>query len=188
MSRPIIACDVDCTIVDTGREHWKWLCEETGTTIDKRPFPEGESLPYNLGECFGIPERAMDFWRQEHLYDFLSPVEGCVEALQYASEFYNIIFVSRVKGFHAKSKYYFLKKHFPFFHEAVWTFNKGVVRCNALIDDRVENLNSLTHGETAFLLKTPYKQNVEPKREIIVVESLWEAVECQMRLDGLKTK
>lgn len=157
MSRPIIACDVDCTIVDTGREHWKWLCEKT---VEDNPFPDGVLLPYNLGECFGVPEdEAMDFWRSETLYDELEPIAGCVDVLEHLSKEAEIVFVSQIKGRHTRSKYYFLKKWFPFMAGYVATKEKRFARCDILIDDRLHHLASMPESVKTFLIETPYEQD-----------------------------
>ena len=87
-------------------------------------------------------EDPLDFWRAEDLYDNLAPMEGAVEKLEQLSQYFGIVFISRLKGNHHKSKVGFCKKHFPFMvgfigtHEK-WLMNESVV---AMIDDLPENL------------------------------------------------
>lgn len=87
-------------------------------------------------------EDPLDFWRDENLYDNLVPMEGAVEKLEQLSKYFGIVFVSRLKGNHHKSKVYFTKKWFPFqtgfvgSHEK-WILNDSLV---AMIDDLPENL------------------------------------------------
>lgn len=87
-------------------------------------------------------EDPLDFWRAEDLYDNLVPMEGAVGKLEQLSQYFGIVFISRLKGNHHKSKVGFCKKHFPFMtgfigtHEK-WLMNEAVV---AMIDDLPENL------------------------------------------------
>lgn len=87
-------------------------------------------------------EDPLDFWRAEGLYDNLVPMECAVEKLEQLSQYFGIVFISRLKGNHHKSKVGFCKKHFPFMtgfigtHEK-WLMNDSVV---AMIDDLSENL------------------------------------------------
>jgi hypothetical protein len=85
----------------------------------------------------------LDFWRGEDLYDNLVPMKGAVEKLEQLSKYFGIVFVSRLKGNHHRSKVYFTKKWFPFqtgfigTHEK-WILNDSVV---AMIDDLEDNLS-----------------------------------------------
>lgn len=87
-------------------------------------------------------EDPLDFWRDENLYDNLVPMEGAVEKLEQLSKYFGIVFVSRLKGNHHKSKVYFTKKWFPFqtgfvgSHEK-WILNDSLI---CMIDDLEENL------------------------------------------------
>jgi len=87
-------------------------------------------------------EDPLDFWRDKNLYDNLAPMEGAVEKLEQLSKYFGIVFVSRLKGNHHRSKVYFLKKHFPFMtgfvgsHEK-WILNDSLV---AMVDDLEDNL------------------------------------------------
>lgn len=88
-------------------------------------------------------EDPLDFWRDENLYDNLIPMEGAVEKLEQLSKYFGIVFISRLKGQHHKSKVYFTKKWFPFqvgfigSHEK-WLMNDSVV---AMVDDLEDNLS-----------------------------------------------
>lgn len=84
----------------------------------------------------------LDFWRDEHLYDNLVPMEGAVEKLEQLSKYFGIVFVSRLKGNHHRSKVYFLKKHFPFMEGFVGTHEKYLLNDSlvAMIDDLPDNL------------------------------------------------
>lgn len=87
-------------------------------------------------------EDPLDFWRAEDLYDNLTPMPYAVEKLEQLSQYFGIVFISRLKGSHHKSKVYFTKKWFPFqigfigTHEK-WLMNDSVV---GMIDDLPANL------------------------------------------------
>lgn len=87
-------------------------------------------------------EDPLDFWRDETLYDNLVPMEGAVEKLKALSQYFDIVFVSRLKGNHHRSKVYWLKKHFPFMTGFVGTHEKWILNASliAMIDDLEDNL------------------------------------------------
>lgn len=87
-------------------------------------------------------EDPLDFWRDESLYDNLVPMEGAVKKLEQLSKYFSIVFVSRLKGNHHRSKVYFLKKHFPFMTGFVGTHEKYLLNDSlvAMIDDLEDNL------------------------------------------------
>ena len=84
----------------------------------------------------------LDYWRSDTLYDNLQPMEGVVEKLGQLSKYFRIIFVSRLKGNHHRSKVYFLKKYFPFMEGFVGTHEKWILNDSlvAMIDDLPDNL------------------------------------------------
>jgi len=85
---------------------------------------------------------SLDFWRVDNLYDNLKPIEGAVEKLHKISEHIDIVFVSRLKGQHHRSKVYFLKEFFPFLAGFVGTHEKYLLQNSmlAMIDDLEDNL------------------------------------------------
>lgn len=156
-NKRIIAVDCDLVVAPMDRLHWEWLCKETG---QYRPFPEdSRSLPYNLGEMFGIPNRALEFWRAADLYDRVLPIEGSVEALTEISNYADVIFLTAIKGNHNKSKFYFLRHHFPFMKGYIATKEKYLVRCDAMIDDRLDNLARFPKDVITIQYDTPYRQD-----------------------------
>src|SRR5690606_28249698 len=88
------------------------------------------------------------------------PYEGCVEALGELKKLgWDIIVVSAIKGFHAKSKYYFLKKYLPFLDGVVYTKEKGFVNVDVMIDDRDDILNQFDGTKTLKIkFHTQYEQ------------------------------
>lgn len=85
----------------------------------------------------------LDYWRSSTLYDNLEPTKGAVDAIKELSLHFDIVFVSRLKGGHHRSKVYFLKKWFPFMKGFVGTHEKWLLADSfcALIDDDWNNLD-----------------------------------------------
>lgn len=101
----------------------------------------------------------LDFWRDETLYDNLGPMKGAVEKLEALSQYFNIVFVSRLKGNHHRSKVYFLKKHFPFMAGFVGTHEKYILNDSllAMVDDLEDNLVKFDSDKRVLFGKGQYK-------------------------------
>lgn len=176
--RKVLVCDVDLTVVDTAFSWWKWLEVMTKANI---PYSEAckyynFSIPYKEAwekkGCSGSP---YDFWRQRHLYDDLTPMEGSVEALKAAKEYgYDIVFASAIKGDHSKSKYYFLDEHFPFKDGVLLTKEKGYIAADIVVDDRNKFLNQFTSPETLRVkIETPFDQDEELNVSLDLTMNSW---------------
>lgn len=85
-----------------------------------------------------------------------------MKALEQLSQYFGIVFVSRTKGSHSKSKYYWLNEHFPFRAEYVVVHNKGVLEkaFECMIDDRLSVLQGFPQHKRV-LFETPYTQEVD---------------------------
>lgn len=120
----VIAVDCDNTVVHMDWEGWK-QCQ----------------MPNDYDP--------LDYWRSPTLYDKLEPMEGSVECLEKLSKHFNILFVSRLKGWHHRSKVYFLKKHFPFMEGFIGTHEKWIIQDSyvALIDDDIKNFEKVRHDK-----------------------------------------
>lgn len=101
----------------------------------------------------------LDFWRDETLYDNLEPMKGAIEKLEALSQYFNIVFVSRLKGNHHRSKVYFLKKHFPFMSGFVGTHEKYILNDSllAMVDDLEDNLVKFDSEKRVLFGKGQYK-------------------------------
>jgi len=101
----------------------------------------------------------LDFWRDETLYDNLEPMKGAVEKLEALGQYFNIVFVSRLKGNHHRSKVYFLKKHFPFMAGFVGTHEKYILNDSllAMVDDLEDNLVKFDSEKRVLFGKAQYK-------------------------------
>lgn len=101
----------------------------------------------------------LDFWRDETLYDNLEPMNGAVEKLGALSQYFNIVFVSRLKGNHHRSKVYFLKKHFPFMTGFIGTHEKYLLNDSlvAMVDDLEDNLSKFEIDKRIHFGQGEYK-------------------------------
>lgn len=154
----LLAVDVDlCTCPsDAGWLQWLRYHSQKG----QQHFPQGK-FPYNLAEMFPDVDDPMDYWRNLDYFQFL-PIEGSAEALEKLSQYFGIVFVSRTKGVHSKSKYYWLKSYFPFLTEYVVMHKKGILNDAfvAMIDDRLDVLKGFDYNKR-ILFETNYEQSVE---------------------------
>lgn len=94
-------------------------------------------------------EDPLDYWRSDDLYDNLEPITGSVEKLEQLSKYFGIVFISRLKGNHHRSKVYFTKKWFPFQQGFIGTHEKWLMSDSvvAMIDDLPENLSRFDHDK-----------------------------------------
>lgn len=161
--RRLLGVDVDLTVVATDQGWFSWL-QRQGQQLYRTG--DYEPLPYNLSGLFPQVEDPYQYWRDLD-YSQFQPIEGCVEALQALSEYVGVVFISRIKGNHTKSKYYWLKEHFPFMTEYVathgkWVMNNSVV---AMVEDRKDVLKGFDK-EKRIWFNSPYTQSVECETEI----------------------
>lgn len=190
--RKVLGVDVDLTVVDTGRAWMKWLDELTGRNLcyELDISYQDNNTPYDLTKLYSPwlenTVDGYDFWRQPNLYDSLLPEMGVVETLSTLSKGgWDIVFVSTVKGFHGKSKYYWLKRHFPFMAGALWTKEKHYVACDAIIDDRNKILNKMPEHVKCYRPYTIYTQDEEMKRPFEHLD-LWEGGAINQIMEGSK--
>lgn len=104
-------------------------------------------------------EDPLDFWRDENLYDNLVPMEGAVEKLEQLSKYFGIVFVSRLKGNHHRSKVYFLKEHFPSMTGFIGTHEKYLLNDSlvAMVDDLEDNLSKFEAHKRIHFGQGEYK-------------------------------
>ncbi len=161
MSR-ILAVDVDLTVCPSDQGWLRWLDERCSYHNPSAWLDFKDDgvikLPYNLGKMFTEVEDPLDYWRTLD-YDQFQPLNASVEKLEGLSKYFDIVFVSAIKGTHSKNKYYWLKKHFSFMKgymatKEKWLMNGSVV---AMIDDRLDNLEGFDHHKRVHF-KTTYEQ------------------------------
>lgn len=185
MANPVIVVDVDITVVQTDQEWLDWL--NRVCRVDIR-LEEGYLYPYDITELFSehLPSdiNPYDFWRDRSLYHPFEPIEGSVQALESLHEAgWDVVFASHCKDRHMHSKVSFLKRNFPFMKAFLATKEKGYVRADAVVDDRVKFLNQFDSSVTKFLLNTPYAQCERPKDTIYRVDS-WDEIKNKLIGEG----
>lgn len=182
-----IGVDVDICVVDTGEEWEKWLLSSCNSYTEQYVKDKQVGvLEYDLSKYFIMPygTDAYDFWRSPSLYQPLTPIENSTEVLLELSKKHEIIFVSAIKGLHASSKFYWIKKHFPFLKGCLFTFEKHYVDVDIMIDDRIKNLNKFSDKTSCIQINTIYTQDENHKRKIHVAENWLEIKNIVEALDG----
>ncbi|QHJ85719.1 MAG: hypothetical protein [Cystoviridae sp.] len=147
--------DIDITLVETEVEWWKWLHDYGNyysySDILREAQKEGGKLDYNLAKYFHdfqdkCENDPHNFWKQDNLYDQLSPLPDSVNVVKKLVDAgHEIVFISYCQGNHMSSKVRWLKKHFPFVKMGVnggflHTKEKHLVDVDVMIDDRIDNL------------------------------------------------
>ena len=139
----IIGCDIDGVVCDTNYLWYTYLLSRYKLKVE---YYGVHKFPYNVSEMFHIPDNVdpFVFWKDPYLYEGLEPVPNSVDILHKLCEEGNKIrFVSFGKGFHQKSKYYFIEKWFPFKEAVVLTKEKWTVGMDIMIDDSTHILDSM---------------------------------------------
>jgi len=165
--RKVCVVDVDLTVVDAVTPWIHYMNGLTGASFEVSP---GQMYPYDLTSVFkhyleteediGL---LFDYWKGRNVYDDLEPYPGSVETLSRLNDMgYDIVFASVVKGDHSKSKYYFLKKHFPFMAGCMFTREKGYIRADVVIDDRNDYLRQFDVTKVKRIrMNTPFEQTID---------------------------
>lgn len=175
-----IGVDVDLTVVDTAREWYNYLMTKTSLVLPSydEQIASGVTIEYDYAKIFTDLSRdvCLEYWRPEGIYDGLSPIKDSVEVLQDLkfSKGYDIVFVSTIKGNHHKSKYYFLKKNFPFMDGLIATKEKEYAKVDMLIDDRCSVLQRLIQPTFGIQFKTPFDQYTDFKPSYVC--DSWEEI------------
>ena len=180
--KPRLGIDVDNVIVRTDI-HWNcWLMNMCHAMSSKLPEKD---IEYNISEYYPEVVNPMDWWRKENLYDRLHPTSDSVRSIDKLSKYFDIIFISTIKGNHHKSKFNFLKKHFPYMKGFLATKEKGLVDVDIMIEDRATNLDLFPDRVYKVLYKTMYKQD-NPNHGYRAAEG-WNEVynRCMTYLDAL---
>lgn len=173
MTSKTILVDVDITVCPSDEGWLEWL--QYYSHMSYSPFEDVsvEVVEYDLSIYFKdyLEEDVCpyEYWRDKELYKYLPPVYGSEEVLEELHRMgHNIVFVSQLKGWHHKSKWEWLKHHFPYLSGFVGTKEKWLVRGDVLIDDRHSHLNSMSGDVKLVKMKSPYTQGIPLHREHLV--------------------
>lgn len=157
--RKIMLVDVDLTVVDPSKEWVEYMNKISGYNIT---LENQERYPYDLSKLYPqwVDRDALfSFWNKQDLYDDMNPIENSVEVLKEMNKAgFNIVFASVIKHGHDKSKYYFLKRNFPFMAGCVYTREKGFIKADVFIDDRHSYLNQMNDSVLKIKRNTQFEQ------------------------------
>lgn len=159
MSKPILGCDVDICLCPSDKGWMDYMKYFNG--FGKVVHRTDGMLEYDLSKMYPTVADPYDYWRTLD-YDQFKPLEGSVKALDALSKYFDIAFISQAKGFHHKSKYYWLDRHFPFKTGVMLTKEKWLMKGSvvAMIDDRLDHLKGFDFDQRV-LFNTNYTQSVE---------------------------
>lgn len=145
-----IGIDVDCVVIQTDHLWLDWLVETTGKKVEYLPNDYDFTKEFSR-ELRLLGMDGFEFWRDEGLYDHLSPHPDCIQTIRrWKKRGHEIVFISSIKGAHHKSKVEFLKRNFEF-DAFIATKEKGYVDVDVMIDDRQENLDMFPNKVKKFL-------------------------------------
>lgn len=176
-----IGVDVDLCVVGSDYGWINYLLYRYGPM--STPFETEGKLNYNLGVYWDniTGDSHMDYWRSEFLYEDMEPYPEAKTVLsRLHKEGHEIVFISHIKGATHKSKYYFLKKHFPFMAGFCATQEKYLVDVDVMIDDRDNNLVNFKEGVKLIRYETIYQQSIPLNDRVIICEG-WGSIEEEIR-------
>lgn len=159
MSKPLLTVDCDLTVCPSDIGWYSYLKYFNG--FAKAIHRTDGLLEYDLSKMYPTVRNPYEYWRTLD-YEQFEPLEGSVEVLEALSKYFDIAFISQAKGFHHKSKYYWLDRHFPFNVGVLLTKEKHLMKGSVVahIEDRLEHLQGFDYDQR-ILFKTNYTQSVE---------------------------
>jgi 5'(3')-deoxyribonucleotidase len=182
MSKHILGCDVDICLCPSDKGWMEYMKYYNG--FGKVVHRTDGMLEYDLSKMYPTVADPYEYWRTLD-YNQFKPLEGSVETLEALSKYFDIAFISQAKGQHSKSKYYWLKEHFPFNVGVLLTKEKHLMKgsVDAHIDDRLDHLVGFDYDQR-ILFATNYTQSVECNTPYSFSEWNGEVVErlCNMYL------
>lgn len=138
MTKLVLGVDIDNTVVDSNQYWYDWLVEKTGVNPGRQVYYD-QSIQFRK---YISKHDALEFWRSEHVYDNMVPMQDAARTLfQLKQDGHTIVFISTLKGNHHKSKVEFMKKYFWFYDAFLGTKEKEYVKIDAMIDDNFHVLN-----------------------------------------------
>ena len=178
----IAVIDVDATVVDSPYAWHQWLEDVTKVGFEYVSVAQWYdfSIPYGpIWKSKNIGGSPFDFWRGKSVYDNLIPKENAPECLQLLqNKGYKIVFVSALKGDHHKSKHSFLERYFPYKDGFIGTKEKGFVKADLVIDDRISVLNQFPDPECLKIqFDTPHDQDQQLKVSLDFKSDCWWEIE-----------
>lgn len=183
---PIIAVDVDLTVVDTLTPWLEWFEKKTGKKVlnedgNYNLVPEMTELIYESGVRWFDP---MEWWKNPHLYSNFSALPWSSYRLRQMSwAGWDVVFVSSCVPEHSRSKKEFIEDCFDFRRGFIDTHDKHFVNYDVLIDDKVEHIKlGQQHRPNArHLLFTGVREDGKPEdREGLETLDCWNKLHAKL--------
>lgn len=175
MAKRILVCDVDGVVVDLSKDWFNFLQRRIPHVhLDYEEVAKSYTF-HDAVSNYLTEDEAFYFWKSETLYDDKIPLPGAAECLWSLKTRFNfdIVFASHVEGHHAKSKFEFLKRHFPV-DGFMATREKHFVRADVAIDDRLDHLVNHPINVVKILKHTPHQQTLTQKVDLDCVLVNWD--------------
>lgn len=154
MTKKVCMIDVDDTLVHMFGNWKKWYEDKYNIELN----------PTNLHTNLDTFRYAFDFWRDDKLYNNLSPVEYSQEAIKVLADKYEIVFCSWCMIEHKNSKINFINKHYKKIVGDIHfidTRSKFMLRPDVAIDDRLLFLYEISQFNPQAKLIQPYNEGYE---------------------------
>ena len=153
---------VDGVAADSCPVWHKWLENITDVKIPMVSKMEYDLTKYVKEELEAFGATGYEFWELDDLYQAYK-IQPVKDSQLYCERLYHdgytLVPVSKCYGMHGPSKRQWIREHFPYMEEAILTGSKHFIRCDYIIEDRLENLVNFPEGSTTgFILHSCYLQ------------------------------
>lgn len=173
----VIGIDVDNVVADVIFKWHMWLLDHGYTINPDMAEPEGTTeCNYDITSYYTAPEGyppkyALNFWKQPDLYDDVEMFLDAETVINsWIKEGHKVVFISACFKNHYLSKLNMLRRSVPK-ATLLNTYDKSIVRCGVLIDDRIEHLNQMPRTTERVLFRTKYRQTVRTTRPCLALDN-----------------
>lgn len=155
--KPVLALDVDLTVVDSLTPWLNWIKNVTGSHFqfvfgdkhDNRWVEAYHQMPeyFKNVDYFGsmdleeLTHEMMAYWKQPDLYMNMAPLPSSVSAVHELSQTYEVVFVSHCISEHTESKKQFLRAHFGRHIPLIDASAKEFIDYDVIVDDTPSVIN-----------------------------------------------
>lgn len=183
----VIVTDMDDVLVDLLSEWLNTLNKNHNLDVRKEDIKEWEmskAFPTLYSEQLYAPLFTEELWSR------VAAKEGSVEGLRELHDRGFTIYVATASHYRTlKSKLELcLFKHFDFlnYNDVIVCYNKQLIDCDYIIDDKIDNL--VGHTGITFLMDAPYNKDVDETLYDFRVKTLQEVAEIIEAMEELENE
>lgn len=144
----VILVDFDNTIAKSSERVFEIYQEESNDYSKSYNYDHGWDFEGLIPLSY--MDRAISLFDKEIFFNKLRPMENAIEVLKRLSERHNIIIVTKANPEAVCSKSKWIKTNLPFVENVIYLeqkdFNKGLIKGDIIIDDKIECLLSGNWG------------------------------------------